>query len=70
MAWLRDNWFVVVAVAIGAAAVLIIGLASENSTAIMWAGGAVGVLVGVAIAYNSQSKAVDRRDPNTRREKK
>jgi hypothetical protein len=70
MAWLRDNWFVVVAVAIGAVAVLIIGLASENSTAIMWAGGAVGVLVGVAIAYNSQSNQPDPRDPDARREKK
>jgi succinate-acetate transporter protein len=68
--WLRANWFVVFAIAIGGLAVLAIGLTSQNTTAIMWAGGIVGVLVGGAIAFNSQAKEAESRNARPPRKKK
>jgi hypothetical protein len=51
--WLRQYWLVIAVVIAGAVAVLAIGLGGGSTTAVMWAGGLIGVLVGAAIAAAS-----------------
>lgn len=46
----RAHPFPVAVVAVGAAAVVVVGLVAQSETAVLWAGGAVGVLAGMAIA--------------------
>ena len=46
----RKHWPVYMMVAIGILAVGVVNIITDGSSAVLWAGGIVGVLVGVAIA--------------------
>jgi hypothetical protein len=50
MALLRQYWMVAAVLLIGAGTVLAISLSGGSQSAVMWAGGVIGVLTGIAIA--------------------
>lgn len=56
MAVLRAYWLAALVVLVGAAIVLAISLSGGSTGAVMWAGGIVGVLTGIAIAAASRPR--------------
>lgn len=56
LAQLQRYWLAAILLVAGAILILVIGLTAEDTTAIAWAGGVIGVLVGIAIAATSRSE--------------
>ncbi len=56
MAFLRANRLAIVLVTFGAIVTIAVGLGSRSTTAVVYTGGAIGVLVGAAIAAGQRGE--------------
>lgn len=63
MTWLQKNKLTAVLIAVGAALMLAVGFAVESTTAVMWYGGLIGVLIGgvIAITQSRESGSKNKR---------
>lgn len=63
MAWLQKNRLTAVLIAVGAVLMIAIGFAVESTTAVMWYGGLIGVLIGgvIAMTQSRQSNSKGKR---------
>ncbi len=63
MAWLQKNRLTAVLIAVGAVLMIAIGFAVESTTAVMWYGGLIGVLIGgvIAMTQSRQSSSKGKR---------
>ncbi len=57
MAWLQKNRLTAVLIAVGAVLMIAIGFAVESTTAVMWYGGLIGVLIGGVIAMTQSRQS-------------